>query len=83
MTHLNFSPRLIGVALRPNSSQNFLADQFDVAVLSLFLRKLFRIRSPKILQFPGGFVPQAKLLQVGWRNTRQGTTDSLQVRQGE
>jgi hypothetical protein len=47
MTHLNFSPRLIGVALRPYSSQKFLADQFDVTVLSLF--------PPQALSYP---VPQ-------------------------
>jgi hypothetical protein len=31
MTHLNFSPRLIGVVLRQSLPQKFLADQFDVA----------------------------------------------------
>jgi hypothetical protein len=46
MTHLNFSPRLIGVALRQYSSQKFLADQFDVAGAEFFSSASFFVSGP-------------------------------------
>jgi hypothetical protein len=83
MMDLNFSPRLIGVTLRQYSSRDFLADPFEVSAPSLFLPEALRNQSPNILQAPGCFVSQAKLLQAGWRYTRQGTTNSLRVDKGE
>ena len=80
---MNFSPRLTGVLLGQYSSQMILADQFDVAVLSLFSPQALLYPVPQHFAVPRRLRIPSEAIASKVDSTRQGTMNSLQVRQGE